>query len=275
MHYLAACAIYLDEARYLEEWIEFHRLVGVEKFFLYNHMSTDEHREVLAPYVEEGTVVVKDWPDEPGQPSAFRDCVQEYADEARWIAFIDLDEFLFSPQLTPLPEILVEYEQSPGVIVNWAMFGPDGNETRPEGLVIENYRKRAADDHTLNHMVKSIVDPRRATRVCGGVNPHCFDYTQGFAVDELFRPRERTPRSKTDTVSFARLRLNHYYLKSREQWNAKLLVPSPQNGRQRSTGDYDRMAVAFSEVEDETITAYVPELKAALAARKSGVGRRG
>src|SRR3954471_10615607 len=91
MHYLTACAIYLNEAPYLEEWIEFHRLVGVEKFFLYNHMSDDGHREVLRPYIEEGTVVVRDWPDEPGQVSAYHDCLDRHRHEARWIAFIDLD----------------------------------------------------------------------------------------------------------------------------------------------------------------------------------------
>ena len=33
---LAACAIYRDEADYLAEWIEFHRLCGFELFFLYD-----------------------------------------------------------------------------------------------------------------------------------------------------------------------------------------------------------------------------------------------
>ena len=49
--YLSICAIYRDEAPYLAEWIEFHRLVGVERFFLYDHMSQDHHLEVLAPYL--------------------------------------------------------------------------------------------------------------------------------------------------------------------------------------------------------------------------------
>ena len=47
--YLAACTIYRDDADYLPEWIEFHRLVGVERFFLYDNGSTDDHLEVLAP----------------------------------------------------------------------------------------------------------------------------------------------------------------------------------------------------------------------------------
>lgn len=40
--YLSIGAIFKDEAPYLAEWIEFHRLVGVEHFFLYDNLSTDE-----------------------------------------------------------------------------------------------------------------------------------------------------------------------------------------------------------------------------------------
>ena len=53
--YLSLCAVYRDDAPYLLEWIEFHRLVGVERFFLYNNGDRDDQRELLAPYVEEGT----------------------------------------------------------------------------------------------------------------------------------------------------------------------------------------------------------------------------
>ena len=60
--YLSACTIYRDAAPYLAEWVEFHRLVGVERFFLYDNGSSDDHRDVLAPYVDEGSVVVHDWP---------------------------------------------------------------------------------------------------------------------------------------------------------------------------------------------------------------------
>jgi hypothetical protein len=272
MHYLAACGIYFNEAPNLEEWIEFHRLVGVEKFFLYDHLSTDDHARVLKPYVDDGTVVVKEWPDQPGQPSAFLDCLEQHRDEARWIAFIDLDEFLFSPTLAPLPEVLEAYEKWPGVGVNWAMFGPSGHEARPDGLVLENYQQRAKDDHNMNHLVKSVVNPRRARRVGSGYNSHWFDYDEGYAVDELFRPLDKHPRCVTETVSFSRLRINHYYVKSREQWFAKQAVPSPQDGKVR-TGiwpSYERLATALSAVHDDTIQAYLPRLKAALAGRASG-----
>jgi glycosyl transferase family 92 len=271
MHYLAACAIYRNEAPYLAEWIEFHLLMGAERCYLYNNLSTDEHREVLEPYLRDGVVDVIDWPDVPGQGSAYRDCLDRHRGETRWIAFLDLDEFLFSPTLAPLPEILTEYEEWPGVYVNWAVFGPSGHETQPPGLVTESYTGRVPDRHPLNRMCKCVVDPARTERIGAGVSVHSFDFLEGHAVDENFQPLQERPRGQTRELSFSRLRVNHYYMKSKEEWFAKI------DGRRADTAQprpfkpegYPRMAELFSEVRDETIQPYVPALKAALEARRS------
>ena len=60
-HYLALCAIVRDEGPYLAEWIAFHRLVGVERFHLYDNGSTDETMAVLAPLIADGVVTVRPW----------------------------------------------------------------------------------------------------------------------------------------------------------------------------------------------------------------------
>ena len=108
--------------------MEFHRLVGVERFFLYNNLSADHHREVLAPYMEEGIVTLRDWPvfEAAGPDRGLRRLPAGHRDDSRWIAFIDLDEFLFSPSGEPLPEVLADYEQWPGVAVRWACSAPPG-----------------------------------------------------------------------------------------------------------------------------------------------------
>src|SRR5947209_4668609 len=41
---LAICAIFKDEAPYLAEWVTFHRLMGVDRFYLYDNRSTDSWR---------------------------------------------------------------------------------------------------------------------------------------------------------------------------------------------------------------------------------------
>jgi glycosyl transferase family 92 len=260
MHYLAVCAIYRNEGAYLREWIEFHRLVGVEKFFLYDNRSTDDHAELLAPYIADGSVEMTSWPEDPGQITAYAHCLETNRDRARWIAFIDLDEFLFSPTLAPVPQLLPDYESYPGVAVNWAMFGSSGHKTAPPGLVIENYVWRARDHSPHSLHVKSIVDPRR-TAGSRGLNPHAFEYTDGYAVDENRRPIDRKPFGATDRTSFERLRINHYYVKSEELWETKRTARRANSPGSRQLPVYP--PDVFS-VRDETITAYAPALRTAL-----------
>src|SRR3954471_21483324 len=89
--YLAVCSMYRDHAEYLREWIEFHRLVGAERFFLYDNESRDDHEEVLTPYVESGIVEVHAWPTpasvERGVPwgmfAAADDCLARHRGDAR------------------------------------------------------------------------------------------------------------------------------------------------------------------------------------------------
>jgi glycosyl transferase family 92 len=261
--HLSVCAIYRDEAPYMHEWIEFHRLVGVERFFLYDNGSVDDHEALLAPYLKEGVVGLRPWPGYRRQMSAYEDCLKEHADESRWIAFIDLDEFLFSPTGRPVPELLQEYEQYPAVGVNWAFFGTSGHRTQPTGLVIENYLNRCEDDHKVHRMVKSIVDP---TQVESTGDPHYFHYRDGMlAVDELERP---IPRSQAESPSFSKLRVNHYWSKSEEEARRKLAKGSAFRDRPKGKETAQRNLRAKdperNAVHDETILMYADALRKAL-----------
>jgi hypothetical protein len=257
--YLSIVAIYRDEAPYMREWIEFHRIVGVEHFYLYNNFSADDHEAVLAPYVDEGIVTVHDWQVFPGQIPAFDDAARRHREHSRWIAFIDLDEFLFSPTLKPVPEILRDYEQHPGVLANWNVFGSSGHRTQPPGLVLENYLWRMKPEEGPQQS-KTIADPTRIAH-CGGA--HFFFYKEGSAVDERHRP---VPHGRTEDYTSDLLRVNHYYVKSIEEGKRKLLKRAATTGHQRPAAynRLERVDEGLNDVLDETITAYVPELRGRL-----------
>jgi hypothetical protein len=264
--YLSICAIYKDEAAYLAEWIEFHRLVGVERFFLYDDRSTDNHAEVLAPYVEQGIVTVRaapltarpPYPVHPGQMASYTDCIERHRHDSRWIAFIDLDEFLFSPSLTPVSEVITDYEQFPAVTANCMPFGSSNHREKPEGLVIENYIKRTKNER-LQVVVKSIVDPTRAVRA---LTPHEFEYTDGTAVDENRQP---VPHSRNDSRPFEKLRVNHYKTKSEAEFRARLDKWRDDSGERRPTRPPEDMhRGAFNRLRDEAILPYVEPLREAL-----------
>jgi Glycosyltransferase family 92 len=263
--YLSVCAIYRNEAPNLREWVEFHRLVGAERFFLYDNGSTDEHLEALAPYLEDGTVVIHDWPSrERPQEPAYDHCLSTHRDESRWIAFLDLDEYLFSPTYRPLPEVLAGFEQYPGVVVNWAMFGTSGHLRRPAGLTIENYDHRKDYPPGSLEQVKSIVDPSRAERAVTG---HLFAYREGAAANERHEIEDAPSARK---VSFDLLRLNHYAHRSREEYLEKLARPQVVGTFKKfPPNTLERRINRSNAVHDEAIKAYAPALRERLAAVES------
>jgi hypothetical protein len=250
--YLAACATYRDEAPYLREWIEFHRIVGVERFFLYDTGSTDDHGEVLAPYVDRGIVTVEHWPGEGRQNDAINHCLAAHAD-VLWIAFIDLDEFLFSPDGDPVPELLRDFEDFPGVGVNLVPFSTSGLVKKPAGLVIRNYVWRGANPEV--RWVKNIVQPARAKRCLGA---HAFEFDSGQAVDVAKRPLDGW-RSQSRLES--PLRINHYYTKSLEELQAKYARTRADTGELRPPLDLrGLLAIESRNIPDEAILRYVPAL---------------
>jgi Glycosyltransferase family 92 len=275
-HYLAACAIYRDEAPYLAEWIEFHRLVGFERFYLYDNDSEDNHLDVLAPYIDEGIVVVHDWngPHLPGQIDAYQHAISTYGDEARWIGCFDIDEFLFSPTHRPVSEVLRDYEQWPGVVVNAPRFGPSGHRTKPDGLVIESYltHLQLGSDRTL----KSVVDPAAVESVRSA---HLFNFLRRSAVDENGYP---VHHNRTKVASFERLRINHYYWKSEEEflWKASHrtlpeLGPGSPSVRRQNALSFEEISALEAErgVRDEAILHYVKPVRTALREHSAAQNR--
>ena len=266
--YLAVQGMFLNESAYLREWIEFHRLVGVERFFLYDHGSTDASRNVLAPYVEDGSVVLHDWPAHAGrrghgrgwqaQPvvQSFNDCLKRHRDDAHWIAFIDVDEFLFSPTGTLVPEVLRGFDELPGLGVPWAFYGMSGHKARPDGLVIENYTERTTRPRR-SRWFKSIVKPPRVSQARG---PHVFAYWDDLDMYPVpaFAP-------------FDLLRINHYWTKSEEEFKEKLSRPWPSTG-QSHRAPFERAGSLTGEgfaTTDEAILQYLPALREAIAAREA------
>src|SRR5215211_1855340 len=243
---LAVCAIFRDEARYLSEWVAFHRLMGVERFYLYDNDSADDWQRALEGF---SGVAVTPWPAHPGQFSAYADCLRRHRVDTRWIAFIDIDEFLFSPSGRQLPEVLCGFDGAAAVAVNWRCFGHGDWTERPPGLVTESYLWRARDDHAVNRHVKSIVKPRKVSTWID--NPHQFRH-YAPVVGENEDPVTSAFR---DPPTADLLRINHYVLKSEAEFREKM-------SRRRADIEASREGERLpDEVRDETILRYLPALR--------------
>jgi hypothetical protein len=263
------CAVFKDESLHLEEWLEFHSLMGVEHFFLYNDRSTDAFMTVLQPWIDSGRVTLRPSKNRK-QDSIYNHCLRSGAARCRWIAFIDLDEFLFSPEAVSLPEAMERYSTVPAVFVHWILFGSGGHLHAPQKGTVDSYTKSMglnasiSDDFvhkkigTLIEYVtgdardgKSIVDPRAVIEM--GVHmPQLLKW--GSTVTETFgKPHPRSPAGIPFTCDI--LRINHYWSKSVEELTQKVL-----KGHIRTSGprriDLERSLqreTLLNQIEDRVI----------------------
>ena len=96
--------------------------------------------EILKPYIEAGLVDLIDWPEAHAQMAAYRNCIERYEAEAKWIGFIDLDEFVVPKEEESIPAFLKRFERRPAVMIYWKMYGSSGIVERDlKGLVTEDF----------------------------------------------------------------------------------------------------------------------------------------
>lgn len=224
---LSICAIFKDEAPFLKEWLEYHKLVGVEHFYLFNNASQDEYFTVLQPYIDQGEVELFQWPYQASswenwiyqiQLNAYNVAIEKSKDNTKWLAIIGVDEFLAPVQTNSIPDILENYEEFGGVAFNWKIFGHSSLWQLPVNkLMIESLVMRAPDNWTTK--VKSIVRP---DRVSACHHPHYVEYKEGFFHVNSKKMPQIDPEGRTDSVYYDILAINHYWSRSGESFYKKL-----------------------------------------------------
>lgn len=195
---LAVCAIFKNEAPWLKEWLTYHeQVLGVEHFYLYNNESSDDYKSVLQPFIQRGVVELIEWdsadpshlaqgpfmdaPWSAAQLGAYNDCLKNRAlGIAKWVAMIDLDEFIVPIQGVRAFYGLLRKAEKSGkgtVSLHWRVFGTSGVSDLAEGeRLTEKLIWRAKDDHPWNRLVKSIHRPEAVAfclvHIAEKLNPH-------------------------------------------------------------------------------------------------------
>lgn len=269
--YLTISTIFQNESLWLREWIEYHRLIGVDHFLLYNHFSTDDWQPLLQPYIDEGVVEVVEWAKpirnqliNAVQIAAYNDGLKRLRGRSTWIAYIDTDEFLCPMECDHLREFLEEYEPFGGVVVNWKYFGTSGvDHLNPGELLIEKLTWAARRYGLLSRRVKSIVRPEYTVRAN---NAHRFEYIEGYyCVDTAFQPSIMEGGCDSERVHDDRLLLNHYYLRTREwAYGEKLrrAIQAVNRTHEEQMAWTARMERESNLEEDLRIQRFVPALRA-------------
>ena len=212
---VAICALFKNEESYLKEWIEYHKLIGVEHFYLYDYGSKDRSSDVLGPYIREGSVTLIHWLNgffnqdlENSEHWVFAVQLTAYENAAKfravqeteWLAFLDIDEYLVPIHANTIGEVLQSYESHPGVQLTSNFFDASHIDVLPKReLLIATTELTAPPEKNIQRSVEKVIfKPEMHTTV---VWP---PYRCNFKDDRI------APR-----LSKGELRINKYVNRSR------------------------------------------------------------
>lgn len=247
------------ENPYLQEWIEYHLLVGVDHFYLYDQDGGEEARQILAPYEHAGLVTRHPWTHYDGTrydgPTrfyqinknhlGFAHCARHYRHAAEWMMKIDVDEFLYPPADD---DNLLQWLNSisgkgiKGVSIPRFNFGYNFHETRPPGLVIESYTRREAD--ASDHKDLANCTCLGNNRFCHSAHSWHYRWFKGGTF-----LRENAPDG---------IRINHYYTKSYEEYTQRQNV---SRGRGLTRTTFDSRNLGCEAVEDTGMLRFAGTVK--------------
>lgn len=227
---LCICAIFQNEAPYLKEWIDYHKKVGVNHFYLYNNNSIDDYKEILRPYVEEGYVELIEWPSKQQendwehfsfsiQTNAYTDAIHRSTNKTKWLAIIDIDEFIIPMKDKTIFEALENnFKNASGVCVNWQCYGTSNIFLKSNESILKYLLYKLPKDHPKNLYFKSIIQPIHVIR-CS--NPHLCDYKRGHWH---LNTNHEVIESQNTGVYIDILRINHYWTRD-ESFLQNIKVP--------------------------------------------------
>ncbi|HVH04039.1 MAG TPA: glycosyltransferase family 92 protein [Amaricoccus sp.] len=270
---VAMAAIVRDEARHIAEWAGFHHRAGVRHFLIYDNGGTDGTIAILRATLPAVACTVVPWRqvlsdawlgrEIHNQVLAYAHAASNFGGAFRWMAFIDADEFLIPKRAPSIPAALAHLGEARNVSLPWHMFGRSGHAAPPEGGVLRNYLRRAADpmsDVRGVRAFKCLVDPCHLT----ALRVHSMETDgSGRTANDRGMVVEERDRDRRGFYSADHLQLNHYYTRSEAELAAKI-------GRgpnlQAKSPEYERKVrrtvanIEAEEVEDRAALDYLERI---------------
>ena len=257
-HFLSVVAIAKNEGHNFREWIEYHQLVGVERFHIYDNESTDDTREILRPYIEQGLVEYTYFPGKKKQTLAYLDCIKKHKFNTKWLAPIDLDEFLVPLNCETISDFLDKLPPNASQLcIGWLVFGDSGHENIPNGLVIDAFRYHWGKPHFCG---KTIINPRDIATV----NAHRSTMIYGKTVNENGQTIKRSQwikgRRLKGNFTIDKIRINQYQIKSWEEYSQKYTRGAAGSGNYKkyTRKTFDQMNI--NSASDNAMDKYIERL---------------
>lgn len=224
------CCIGRLENQYIREYVEYNKALGFTNICLYdnNRDGEEDFHDVIGDYINNGFVILKDYRNitEPCQFMAYNECYAEYGDKYDWIAFLDIDEFIFLNNYRSINEFLLDdrFKFYDKIHLNWLVFG-DGDEVyNSEAPVLQRIRKPLDVNLSTIYDFPDTFHVKPIIR--GGLGKITYQTTPHTPIDNVKCCNsygiECDPRSPFTPYDFRNGGILHFTTKTAEEYANKL-----------------------------------------------------
>lgn len=254
---IAVVAIARDEKSFIDEWLLYHHLIGVDHFLVYDDDPNPGLKEFLNPHGEYTSVLRWYQPEIAGtqQLLAYKEALNYRLADFQWVAFIDLDEFIVLDKHVNLKEFIASLNDASAVKLNWHRFGHNGRYDDPKLVTAELTRRK----------LLPCADRWKSITKCG-------DISGITSVHECDLKHGRY--SLTTNAAH----VNHYMCRSFTRWMKRprrgdaddLMLTTKNTWKHTEEGCLrkfvERVALDWNECEDKNILKFKRPLEKAIAA---------
>ena len=207
-YYLSLCCIIKNE-RYLEEFINYYRILGVEHFYIFDNESFDPISKRLSNFYYDKICTIINYPGKALQLNAYEECLKKYGHETEWLIVCDGDEFILPKKHFSLRDFLDEYKDYHAIGINWVMFGTSYYDKIQDGYLIDKYRRC---NKLQNSHIKTICKPKYTIQF---IEPHSVILIDKSKYVDSHKNIINGPFNNNYTIDI--IQINHYHGRSLEE----------------------------------------------------------
>ena len=219
---ICICTVGKKENKYIKEFIEFYKLLGIDKIFLYdnNDINGEYFEDIISEYINNGFIVLKNWRGiKNPQMMIYYDCYNENYKKYNWLIFNDIDEYLYLRNYNNIKDYLEQpkFKKCENIQLNWLLY-TDNNFLYYQNKSLQ-LRFKEKDPYVK---FRNITKYRNGKSILRGnisniniTNVHCISNTlktcDGFGFErKIIKP------------DYKYYYFKHYYCKSTEEFVQKL-----------------------------------------------------
>jgi hypothetical protein len=234
----AICLIIKQENRYIKEFVDYYKKLNIKKIFLYdnNDINGEYSEGILSNYIKLNFVEIINYRGKhKPQFHAYNHCYISNNKYFNWIAFFDVDEYLYINSYTDINKFLSlnRFRKCSSILFNWKYYGDNDKiyyEPRP---LQERFTKPFYFKKQKGKNIKCLKSAGK-TIVRTGLNLTWAHFPHYLKNKPICKPNGRILKNYFSPPQYWTAHIKHYATKSTEEFIERVIKGTVYSKQKKS-----------------------------------------